>query len=286
MQQKYEILRIWAESLYDHQDVRISSLNRVRSLIRRKLLELGFEPDKKKKKDSEAEPKWTDKELNKLMKQAEDQKKLTEADYNFLKDSFDLAQKETTIEKDYENHLSPLIHEEAIWKEWLIYVNGISVRNACRLLRYFGYCERFDTVSKLWAYSGLAVKDGQSIRRKKGEKLPYNLKIKTGVLGVVGSSLIKANKSYKKQIYDTYKSRILERGCCDNPHKKLKGKMCKDKPGHADKMAQRKMVKVFLEHYWQKTRELKGLPLREPYVLGNGHTTYYKPFYDKKPDEV
>lgn len=286
MEEKFEVLRIWAEALYDHQDVRIGSLNRVRNLIRRKLLDLGFKPEKKKKEDAEEEQKWTDKELKQAMKEAEEKEILSKADYSFLMDSFELAEKETTIEKEYENHLTPLINKEPIWTGWLMFVNGISVRNTCRLLRYFGYCERFDTVSKLWAYSGLAVgENGHSIQRKKGEQLPYNLKIKTGCLGVIGDSLIKASKSYKKKIYDTYKKRIQERGCCQEKHKKHKGKMCKDYPGHSARMAQRKMVKIFLSHYWHKCREIKGLNTRSPYSHKQD-TDYSKPFYDKKVIEV
>lgn len=285
--QEYEVMRIWAEALYDHQDVRMSSLNRVRCLVRNKLLDLGFVPEGKKKEDENGEPKWTDKELLKMLDKAEEKGKLNKADRNFLEDSLNLANKETDIEKEYEAKLNPLINKQPIFSEWLVYVNGISTRNACRLLRYFGYCERFDTVSKLWAYSGLAVRDGKSIQRKKGEQLNYNLKIKTGCLGVIGDSLIKANKSYKKKIYDTYKKRIEERGCCQEKHKKHKGKMCKDYPGHRARMAQRKMVKIFLQHYWLKCREIKGLPTREPYALDKmKHTTFIKPFYDKKVDEV
>ena len=305
-------------------------MHRVRSLIRRKLLDLGFKPESKKKESEREESQWTDKEVEKLLQTSFLEKKLSEADYNFLNDSFNLAKKETSIEKEYENHLAPLINEEPIWKEWLMFVNGISTRNTCRLLRYFGYCEvtifdketnkiigmesgdkkqfekalelynneevdnplerryirkGFDTISKLWAYSGLAVKDGKSIRRKKGEQLNFNLKIKTGVVGVIGDCLIKSNKSYKKEIYDTYKERIQKRGCCQEKHKKHKGKMCKDYPGHSARMAQRKMVKIFLSHYWLKCRELKKLPTRNPYPHKDDNG-YSKPFYDKNPDEV
>lgn len=285
MENKYEILRIWAEALYDHQDIRISSMNRVRNLIRRRLLDLGFSPEKKKnQKETEKEQLWTDNEIIQLLDEAEESNKLSEADSSFLKKSFELALKESDIEKDYERNLKPMIEQEPIWKEWLQYVNGISTRNACRLLRYFGYCEKANTVSQLWAYSGLAVKDGQSIKRKKGEQLPYNLKIKTGVVGVIGDSLIKASKSYKKLVYDSYKAYIEERGCCPKKHPKHKDKLCKDYPGHRHAMAQRKMVKIFLAHYWLKCREIKGLPTREPYPIDKlGHTSYMKPFYDKKP---
>ncbi|KKN65087.1 hypothetical protein LCGC14_0484750 [marine sediment metagenome] len=288
MEQKHEVLRIWAESLYDHQDVRLRSHNRVRNLIRRKLLDLGFKPEKKKKKEEDVPEgsEWDDKKLIKLLKEAEKKKLLSEADHSFLTKSLELAQNEHQVEKDYEKELRPLIEAEPIWMEWLQYVNGISTRNTTRLLKHFGYCERFDTISKLWAYSGLKVQDGHAVMRKKGELLGYNLKIKTAMVGVIGDCLIKSNKSYKKRIYDTYKKRIQARGCCEKKHSKHKGKMCKDYPGHSARMAQRKMVKIFLAHYWLKCRELKGLETRGPYAVDKmKHTTNIKPFYDKQPDK-
>ena len=283
MEQRFEMLRIWAEALYDHQDVRIRSRSRIRNLIRRRLLDLGFRPEKKKDKNSVIEPEWTDQEIEQLLSEAKETGKLKKADYDFIIDSLELADKEVSIEKEYENRLSPLINKEPIWTEWLQYVNGISVRNSCRLLKYFGYCERFDTVSKLWAYAGLAVQNGKAVKRKKGEQLPYNLKIKTGCLGVIGDCLIRANGSYKKKVYDTYKKRIQERGCCDKPHPKHQNKMCRDYPAHSANMAQRKMIKVFLAHYWAMCRKIKNLPTKSPYSIDKlGHTTYLEPFYDKK----
>lgn len=279
------MLRIWAEALYDHQDVRISSLNRVRSLIRRRLLELGFKAEKKKKKDSDEEPVWKDEELISLMDSAEKKGLLSEADHDFLEKSFNLAKKENIIEKEYERQLIPMVNKERIYKEWLQYVNGMGIRNVCRLLRYFGYCERFDTISKLWAYSGLHVVEGKSVRRKRGEQLTYNLKVKTGCLGVIGDSLIKANKSYKKRIYDVYKKRIIKRGCCERKHPTKKDKMCRDFPGHAANMARRKMVKVFLSHYWLMCRTIKKLPLRSPFPHKDDNN-YIKPFFDKKPTDI
>lgn len=285
IQDKRDALYVWAEALYDHQDVRIRSMNRVRSLIRRKLEGLGYRAKEERKSGEEQEEVWSDDEIFELLENAEEENKLTNEDVQFLKANFKLAQRETVIEKEYEKKLAILIKEEKVWAEWLRCVKGIGVRNAARLLKWFGYCERFDTVSKLWAYSGLSVYEGHAERPKKGEQLSYNLKIKTAMLGVLGDSLVKAAAGYKKHGYDSYKSRIAERGCCDRPHAKHKGKMCRDFPGHAHRMAIRRMVKLFLSHYWQMTRELLGLPTRSSYPHREDNFQM-KPFYDRKPDEV
>ena len=39
---EHEIVRIWSDSLYDHQEVRKASNNRVRCLVRRRLKDLGY----------------------------------------------------------------------------------------------------------------------------------------------------------------------------------------------------------------------------------------------------
>ena len=279
---KYEVLRILAEALYDHQDVRKRSKNRVRCLIRQKLLNLGFIAEEKIEDDEKSQgDKYNDKQLAKLMDEALKSGKLTVEDHEFITTSLTLAERETEIEKDYEKKLKPLVENEEIWIEWLKYVKGISTRNTTRLLKWYGYCERFPTVSKLWAYSGLKVVEGKCVKREKGKELGYNLKIKTDMVGILGDNLIKASAGYK-QIYDNDKERILLRGCCDNPK-------CVGKPGHAHRMAIRKMVKIFLQHYWQKCRMIKGLEVSEPWIMGvkkdNGgtHQTYIGPIYDKKP---
>ena len=43
--------------------------------------------------------------------------------------------------------------------------------------------------------------------------------------------------------------------------------------GHRYAAAKRKVVKVFLAHYWMKSRELKGLPIEHPFIMGrDGHS--------------
>lgn len=276
---KFEMMRVLADALYDHQEVRIRSMNRVRAYLRRILLGLGYAPESKKNEESEKEQEWKDEEIEKLLNNALNDNKLSEEEYNNIIESWRLASRESKIEQEFEKKFEPLIKSEPIWTGWLEYVRGISNRNTARLLKHFGYCEDFPNVSKLWAYAGLSVKDGKSIKRTKGEKLPYSFKIKTDCIGVIGTSLVRSGGGYKR-IYDTYKARIQERGCCDNEE-------CRKKPGHAHNMATRYMVKMFLSHYWQQSRELMGLSTRSPYAHEYmGHQTITEPVYDKQIKEV
>jgi len=98
-------------------------------------------------------------------------------------------------------------------------------------------------------------------RPTKGEKLHYNSFLKTKLVGVMGSCLLKANSPWRK-FYDDYKHRLQSAG---------KGMS----DGHRNSMANRYMVKMLLQEFWIQWRTLEGLPIRESYqeqYLGHKHT--------------
>lgn len=279
---EYTAMRNLIDALYDHQDVRIRSMSRARAIIRRKLLDLGFEPEKKKKEpEAGEEPKeevWADKKMEQLLKTALKQKKVSAREVRIMLELLELAKKETEIEKIYEAKVTPFIKSEQIWTSWLESVKGIGIRNAARLLKHFGYCEDFESVSKIWAFSGYApdrfcvickryehlhVKNKETeereictckhpqwetenpvaVRKRKGVPLPYNPKVHVDCY-VIGSSLMKAKGKYKR-FYDAERAKI---GVDEK---------------YSHRKAFRKMVKLFLSHYWNQTRTIKGLPTRD-----------------------
>ena len=143
--------------------------------------------------------------------------------------------------------------------------------------------EAFDTVSKYWAWWGLHVVDGHAAKRKKGENINWNPKMRT-LSWKIGKQFVMQGEGYR-QIYDQEKDRLTEQrlpiGKC--PHyeeckaklKTRKEPACK---GHIHAMAKRKTVKLFLSHLWQRWRQLEGLPLRPPYVMEYlGHTGNISP---------
>jgi len=117
-------------------------------------------------------------------------------------------------------------------------------------------CKAGPTVNESETYESAAAE-----RPTKGEKLHYNKFLKTKLVGVMGSCLLKANSPWRK-FYDDYKHRL-----------KSAGKGMSD--GHRNSMANRYMVKMLLQEFWIQWRTLEGLPIRAPYqeeYLGHKHT--------------
>ncbi len=120
-----------------------------------------------------------------------------------------------------------------------------------------------DTISALWRYAGYGVVDGRAEKPKKGERLHYNKRLKTACY-IIGFYLLRFNPQYR-QIYDKAKERY--------------GESYPDwTPKHKHLAAMRVMIKLWLSHLWIIWRSIEGLPVREPYILGNnGHHNLISP---------
>jgi len=176
------------------------------------------------------------------------------------------------------------INDEPLWKEWLEGVKGVGPCIAGGLMAWVGDCSRFDTISKLWAYCGMHVVDGEAPRRKRGERANWNGTLRT-LCWKAGQSFVRVGEGYR-DLYLQEKARLrllhAEPIPFDPPRlKKLKpgeeapaGEIMRFSDGHIDAMARRHTAKIFLAHYWQRARELAGLPIRAAYVVEHlGHTT-------------
>lgn len=137
----------------------------------------------------------------------------------------------------------------------------------------------FDTVSKYWAWWGYDVRNGEAPKRKKGELVDWNPKMR--MLGwKIEKQFVMQGEGYRT-IYEKEKERLqtLRPTPQDCPnYEKCKAKLKKrEQPackGHIEKMARRKTVKLFLSHLWEKWRQIEGLPVRQPYIIEKlGHTT-------------
>lgn len=137
----------------------------------------------------------------------------------------------------------------------------------------------FDTVSKLWAWFGLHTVDGKAARRRKGGTVTWNPKMRT-LAFKIGRQFVLQGDFYR-QIYDQYKARLhrdrpTPQDCpryaeCKASLKNRTVPACK---GHIDAMSRRYAVKMFLSHLWEAWRRLEGLPIRPPYsheYLGHSH---------------
>jgi hypothetical protein len=136
--------------------------------------------------------------------------------------------------------------------------------------------------SAVWKFAGLAPGFD---RKTKGEKLPYNSRLKV-LCWKVGESFVKVSgkegATYGK-LYAQFKADEVSRNenglyveqakrelankkfKTDNATKKrlLEGKLS---DAHLHARAKRRAVKIFLVHYWQKGRSAQGLDVRGPYV--------------------
>lgn len=144
----------------------------------------------------------------------------------------------------------------------------------------------FDTVSKYWAWWGLDVRDGHAPKRKRGENIDWNPKMRM-LAWKISKQFVMQGERYR-MIYDAEKMRLTAERIGENGElfcthleecqAKLKRRAKPACKGHIDAMAKRKAVKMFLSHLWEKWRELEGLPVRQPYAIEKlGHTTKQEP---------
>lgn len=158
--------------------------------------------------------------------------------------------------QDYEDHLQAhvrrLLKTHGFYNAWLCHVKGIGPLLAASLLAELGSPERFNTVSALWTYSGLQVKNGEAVRRTKGEKASWNPRVKT-TAWKIGSQFVKTKDCLGRELYDRYKLYYIERDGADpkwRPHRR----------------ALRRVAKDFLRCMWVAWRESMGLDVTEPKV--------------------
>ena len=181
----------------------------------------------------------------------------------------------------------------------------------------------FATVSKLWKFFGIHVKeDGWSPKRVKGKNLDWSPKLRT-LQWKIGQQFIKLPGTYYNAVYAvrrllelnkriTYEILVNEKG---KSRIKLLGVICprekecrqriadammrragkKANPAtvnincinHCTMMASRYAVKKFLSHLWERWRVMEGLPVRPVYILEHGHTTHEPvPEFDDKATYV
>ena len=140
---------------------------------------------------------------------------------------------------------------------------------------------RADTVSKLWAYAGIApgMKKGKKIKNGKiietdemvrGDKLtpgflsPFNQFLRAKLIGVLGGGFLKSKSPYSEYYYNMkqrYES--MDWGIeSKNPVDKKK-----PKAGHQHNGAMRYMIKMFLKDLYVAWRMIEGLNVREPYQV-------------------
>ena len=147
--------------------------------------------------------------------------------------------------------------EFGIYNDYLKDIKGLGVASAGELVSIIKDIDRFSTVSKLWAYFGLDVRNGKAPKRKKGELANWSQRGRSLVLNDIVSNGFKmcgaANSKREafewRTIYDKFKAQELEKNKARAEDDKLSN-------GHMDKRAIRRTGKEFLKCLYN---EWKGL---------------------------
>lgn len=165
------------------------------------------------------------------------------------------------LEDQADKEIISLVKDHPMMKQ-LKHVRGVGPMLGAKMISMIDI-GRADSVSALWRYAGYGVIDGQRERPVKGEKLHYNMRLKT-TMYLIGASFLKSSSPYRRT-YDDAKAYYQA-----NRPEWTKA--------HIHQASMRKMIKVFLSHVWSRWRMIEGLPLRDLYVTERlGHTTYFSP---------
>ena len=177
------------------------------------------------------------------------------------------------IEQSEDQHfrrLGNILKEYPVYTEFLEGVRGVGPAMAGVILSEIDISKARHP-SSLWKYAGLdCAADGKGRSRKAqhlevvtyvnkdGEEaqrngITFNPWLKTKLVGVLGSSFVKAGGPYR-EIYDGCKHRLENHAVYATVSK-----------GHRHNMAVRYMVKMFLVDLYTVWRELEGLPVSLPY---------------------
>lgn len=275
--------RIVAGAYYDMQQIRISTINRIRDVIRKKSEGIAFDEVEDKKKIKDHEEKYKDKELPKYLDKMQKDGTITEKENKYIKRCIDIQHESEKIENKYKTAMMEYIGTEEVYIEFLEKVRGIGPVLSANLIKEFGDCSRYNNVAKLWAHTGNDVVGGVAPKKRKGEDLHFSPRLRT-MTWKISDCLMKSNKGIYRGIYDTEKEKQFNR--------KYKPKELLDQYGkpyvledtqmskmHAHNRALRKMRKLFLSHYWSCSRECAGLETQIPYAkdkLGHNNIITWK----------
>lgn len=217
-----------------------------------------------------------------------------------------LSDQAKKLEEEAKERLKDLLKSHlvwsVVWENWLSRVNGIGELLAGEIIGGFESAlkegetlgNHFKTVSQMWAFAGLDVKDGKAPKTKRKEKQSFNNQLRSLLLGRLGVSILRMSRSTYRDYYDQGKKQYYQRLQKENkkivPASKLPKKDGKRyepldmiSEGHIHQMALRKMVKLFVSHLWEMIRRAEGLEAGGPYVIEVlGHGRYLPPFYDKE----
>jgi hypothetical protein len=252
--------RIVSGAYYDYQQTRLCSMNRIRDVVRKKAEGISFDQVEDKKEEKTYDKKYSDELLSETLDALLKEQKISPEEHEYLKETLEIIEKTKALESQYKKAMMGYIVTEDIWTKFLQPIKGIGPILAANMIKEFGYCEKAPHVSSLWKYCGFDVHEGHAPKREKGKKLTYNPDLRT-MMWKVGDSFIKQNSPIYREIYDRTKAAETNRTDENKPKSK----------GHAHARAIRKMIKLFLAHYWEASKEISGQETSKPYIFDKLH---------------
>lgn len=176
-----------------------------------------------------------------------------------------------TSEKQHFSRMEKILRDYPVYIHFLRDIKGVGPAMAAVIISEIDIAKA-KYPSSLWAYSGLDVASNGAGRSRKKEHLvesdyidkegnpakkmgiSFNPFLKTKLIGVLGSSFLRAGDNPYSTIYRNYKTRLE-----NSPAHSEKSK------GHRHNMAIRYMVKLFLVDLHIAWREIEGLEVYKPY---------------------
>ena len=262
-------IRIMVENYYDVQQLREMAFNRIVNYLKhqKEILNTELEPSdektaklikeiltnaaKIKEEDKEQGKEGKKKRVPKEYSQIADLIASGKASLPRIKNLIDYYNSLYATEKAQAKALAAYTTETPI-RQKLNKVKGIADVLGAGLIAHLSPIDRFNSVSALWSYAGLAP--GQ--KRTKGEKLNYNIRLKT-FCWKIWQQWIKLPKSYGRKLYDEGKQHAAQ------AHPDWSKGHCHNWAGH-------RAVKIFLAAVWEEWRKQEGLTVTEPYVFEHG----------------
>jgi len=206
----HELGRLSSSAYYDHQQVRIQGVNRVRDIIRKRVEGIKFdEVEQKKPEEEKYKALFKDSEIPALLERLKNEDKITQREYAYITKMMEVHKNAEKYEKEYQKLMMEFVENEEIYQKFLKHIKGISAVLSASLIKEFGYCEKAQHISSLWKYTGMHVVEGEAPKRKKGVKLDFNLRLRT-LIWKIGDSFIKQRTPFYRDIYDREKAKQLK----------------------------------------------------------------------------
>jgi len=215
-------------------------------------------------------------QLRDKVSQAQQEGLLTEQQEEKIDELFAILGESKSLERAWKDQMHDYLRDNVIFKEFLSEIRGIGPVLSAKLLKAFGDCRDYDTVSSLWCHTGnhTVASDADQSRKapKRHEGQRFNPDLRT-LTWKVSDCLMKNNRGVYRECYDTTKHREMQYLENNNAGATVENeygdtKTVVESKGHAHNRALRKCRKLFLSHYWEASRELTGQETRDPYAHG------------------